>query len=546
MSDPANPLDKFVTYTYHYQLMVSNSTEDGLNYQWNKQTSTQPTAGVKTGNCVLLINSYKDASPSIEELQYHVAFTGDDVMPLCPKAGITIKIVDTGGTYFYEKIYKALTSLNYTGTGGFWYLKVDFVGRLPDNSYETVDGGLMQMVPTGIESSFDFKGAEYHFTFDAIAFGSTKNDQTVSRIGKNLCIKGKSIGEAFLDFEAKLNLSIRENVSSKKTGESLDKTANIVQYKFDPGKFGNYAINSVIKHETLNQNDTPISERSSPKNNGQYVYINFEPNVSIASALDSILQLSPDFNTYVAQNRSAVFKTGHGGAHLYKIVDSVSSNSIGTTYTFAITEYVGRKPSDADYIYYYYYTGKNTDVINFDMKMNKASGFYILAHERSLDTFTNQTGTVSKPAISNENDDTKDVIDRKKNESSNGQIMKRSDPIGNPIYLKGVDFNAGHLQAENDNKVLREARETIAAAAGVATGTQFNAKIRGNPTFLLFSPTGANRLGFSTPLMVKMIIKNADGSDFWYKGSYMINTITNSFSGGIFTQDLQGCAYTES
>jgi hypothetical protein len=515
-------------------LIVSSATKDADGYSWDKGIGTTPSTGTQVGNCVLLINSYKDASPSIDEIHYKVLFAGTPGLPLCPEGDGMMKIVDSGGAYFYEKIYKALSVLQLSGLeGSCFYLKIDFVGRYPDDSIGTIDGSIIKFSVSDFTANFDFKGAEYHLKIHPLPFGATSSNDRHSSIGRNLCVKSTTIGGAFKDLETKLNNSIKKDLTEAKL---IDKT-RIIKYEFDAGQFGGYPINSIIKHETLNQNDTPIPSRSNPGNNGKDVYINFAPTVKINAALSAILRLSPKFNTYIAQSRQSVHKTGQPGAKLFKIVDSVESTNGGEIkYTFKVHDYIGKESTD--YTFYYYYSGKNVDVISFDMKFGLAQSYYILSHNRNNDSNTGQSGAANQETNQYKNDNI-DPSDPERDQNTVGQSYKSNDP-GAGATVMHDDVQALITQVEDEAKDFRAARETVATGGSSAAGSiQFNAKIRGNPLFLDINnkPDG---IGFTAPLIVKMIIKNADGTEYWYKGNYQVMYITNVISGGMFTQDLTG------
>ena len=229
------------------------------------------------------------------------------------------------------------------------------------------------------------------------------------------------------------------------------------------------------------------------------------------------------------------------------------------------------------------FTGKNVDVLEFDIKMDMGMSFF-------------QTVATASSGISTQGEST----DNSKVTSvsvANGTVAKEVPPakVAGPFEYLDPKFAAAEEPIEKaqppiektkkniktplflgttiKDPVVRNKRNPLESAAFNALLTRHAAyenvecsmKIAGNPQLLDEStPTpvevalgGTGALGdpiptntglqriFKTPALIKVNVKFPDNNeltgvtDFWYRGFYNLYAITQSFDNGLFTQELQ-------
>jgi hypothetical protein len=495
---------------------------------------------------VLLVNTYTDAGQTIESLDFNTVFTTFADAPLTVLGEMAMQITEIGGTYFYEKLIFAIQGLGLSGVGDVVFaLSIDFVGRTPDDQVEMVEGPIMKLVMIGVDGDFDVRGATYSCKFVCTEYGAHKVNEQDAKIRKNLCLTGRTIGELFTDFQEKINREIETSTEKDVVRETKGRR---LIYEFDPGFLKDFEVNSFVKGANLNQENATM-RTPNPGNGGQPVMVSSAPNTKFVEIINDIIKQSPKATELVAASTAEVGKPGHGKSVAYKIVTSYASDEQYVLYRYAIEPFYGRdfvldpygQPQDVDFVFYFNYTGLNVDVLTFNMKLERSFGF-ILDQAKNLSTYTDLTNTSEKPVEQNTNDESTNVVDRKDPATQKLSIGK-FDCVRPPVYTD--DEANGLMKAtEHDAKSLRRHMDVVANISGTP-GNQFAAKIRGHLD-LLFGSTGKDRnspqAGFNHPLQVKMIVRNGNGEQYWYNGSYIVNQVRNTFAGGQFTQDIVGFA----
>ena len=539
MASPKNPLDKYVSYTYHFELHASSSYDEIAKLS-NDDQNQQTTRSESTGT--LLINTRRDAHQTIDDVRFqYIAPDGDPSGSMAIFTEIHLTITEAGGSFFADKLRAHSERYQCGGSveGLVFGLKILFVGRNADNSIETVPVNYVipMMFATG-SSKFNFKGGINDLTFTMASSGTkserdTLNSRSLSlyTVNKAISIKAKTVSEALVNLEKALNDNY-ENIYRTQV-DNVNK-AKPVRYKIN----NNLGVDGAL-------NSTSI-ESYVP---GSPVTINFLINQDINSMIRSIVTMSAEINQKVGSSINALKQTFHAGAFIPKYTAHQLLTDKELFLVFDIDMYTGGENKQFVYEFDFLFSepGKNVDVLDFEMNFSKINTIYYSKTTYSTEKNTNFTSTVSSTDknyyISNvvTEDTTRKSISEDLPQKQQADIPRGS-YAGLPLPPKE---NSGQSSTPHSAVPARRLAFEANNVAAAAAGYQVAFSIRGHPNLLgtcIPTPDGKVKpFGIKQGCWIKVNIKSEDGEPFFYTGYYQVFTVDNVFSGGKFTQ-LLSCA----
>lgn len=533
MQRSSHVLDRFTTYTTHFELHASGNWDELVEVA----TTDNPTKATtrRASNGTLLINTRADAHQHIDNIRYQqVSNSGDPSGSMVAAGLLTMDVIEPGGTFFAEKIRQHGLKYSVTGLsdGLIFGLKIFFVGRLADNTIETHYPPYiipMQLIDMG--AKFDFKGGEYKLQFAMSAFSanpSVKNDlaKVAGYVNKNIIIKANTINEALGALESNLNDNYEKTYQTELKNDS---GAKKIVYKIT-NKSGLDGPLNLVARNSYAPNE-PMS-------------MTFSMSEDITTMVRKIMASSKEVNEIIGASKAGAKKPYHPGVKVPTFTPRYLLGKSDVTIAIDIDLYAG---AGATYNFNFLFgePGSNVDVLDFEMKFPNMIVWMNSKTEFSAEFNNNLTSTVpaSKPDFYAANLQT-----------TNKTVKKLAvDPIepysigiteGNVAFLnqqpsmekKGV-VRMEHNAAAS-SRLAFDAKSQLVAASNI----QASFTIRGNYDLLIDCipyPDGSkSSFGTTSGVWCKVDIRDQDGQPFFYTDAYYINTVDNIFSGGKFTQIL--------
>jgi hypothetical protein len=535
MANPENPLDVFVTYVPHYELHLSNNWED---LDAIRHVDINGVTEPKRANGTLLINTRKDAHQHIDNIKF--TYYGPMVDPSGSMACVgtaSFEVIEPNGVSFIEKLTERMKELNITNysAGAQFGLKIFFVGRTASGAELTIPfNGIIPLHLINLEAKYSQKGGEYNLSMvissDAIGSSPLRPDNGIARavgfVNKNISFKASSVQEAIKLLETKLN----QNYSDVYATE-LRNTNGAKEIKYhielDPKITG--GLNLVTK------------DSYAP---GEKCQLTFVPSIDIGTMIRQILMASKDVCDMIGQSNDGIGKEGHPGVKLPILQTFYHVDKSVVNVIYKVVLYEGGDQSDL-FIFDYYFSGKNVDVLEFEVKFNQMtlwmqSGKNGLEQNRNADS---QNATLDPEAFAKDNLPENKTCTRLN--SNRPQQKDTPTKSGDPALIPITNRSEGTGFAKHSLEAVPSARlafETLGKAVG-ATHNQVTFSIRGHLMLLdrvVYTPDGKGPppSGVAKSTWIKVNIFDQEFNQFFYTGKYQLLTIENSFSGAKFTQNL--------
>jgi len=557
-----NPLKRYQSYAYHHILIACDSTQTAreietagniTELQRTRQQSgtadSKYTAQVTKlgGKFVVLVDGLIDSDFYINKAEWStmIAPTEEDQHSMLNIDG-KIEIFEPYGVAFMERLVNLGSELGTDMTGILFLLKTVFVGYLDSEPppYNVVM--LPQYRPflftmTNITSIIDETGALYEMTVFGASNGFAKLSH-VSNMGKGLSVA--------IDTKDTVTTALR------KTFDEINKLYLIEAQKLgidlaDDGKtFAEGGQFRQVKYSIISEDyDSQdyyagTNENTLTEIKNGIVGINFGEGATIDDIIDQLMRSSKE----VMDDAGA-----DGTKYIYKINSMLESTPTEmeivyqvNKYKVATTPYLAvqnKTPSDIppDQIreYNYIFTGKNTDILELDIKMNMGMAFFHTAssstHPITQDAYVDGASQERSAGSGDGGANTAD-----------GKIR----PI-TPLFLgdKVTDSTIRNSKAPISSATFQALLERHAFLESTAV----TIKIIGDPILMsemlvtTEETTEANagqdkrRSYLATPIIFKINIQYPiDGTlkPFWYQGLYTLQKADNVFVDGSFTQTL--------
>lgn len=540
MALPANPLDRYVTYTYHFELHAGTSW-DQLKYLEDSDANLATDRFLANGS--LLINTRKDAHQTIDSVRFNAIKNATNSVGgfiiASDQQHVEINISEPGGFGFVEKIQK-LMEVNQVSIQAnlLFVLKIMFVGRLSNNNVVTEYSKLIPMILTNMNGSFTHTGGSYHMFFvPSIVAASSGNKTSGSQLrfsytDKSISFEAKTVKDALQKYEDKLNSNYENTYANKLDSRSSKK----IKYKI----ICDDRLNGDVKG-TTNSNYSPESATQ----------FRFDPKVEIGTHLTTILMRSPDVVAKINKSSGAYRKQFHPDAFMPIIIPRVYPRDDYVEVIFDIKLYEGGSTNRYEFDFYFSSPGKNVDVLDFEVVFDDLTA-YFANNTTSLDKNTNMTGQMQKSNPKTYQldlihiDVTKKKLESNEPEKATVLNLKPND-IAPPLTRSNSDANAFNDYAYNDIKNAKMAFATLSDFASSGGRCQQAFSIRGHLDLLnaccAYPDNTVNMELATAGVWIKVNIRMPLGDTgryipFYYTGWYDVTAITNIFEHGKFVQQL--------
>lgn len=574
MSNPHNILAKFRTYSYHHILAVADCTGTALELSESPVLSDafmtrspndrlvvhQTKSG---GNYIILIDGLADARFVIQSVNWAT------VMAPEPGAAVSstietdgeMRIVEAQGVRLLNVLAQASNLLSSDPTGLIFVLKTIFVGHTDDGGTEVITNiRPLYFIIIDIQGEFTEAGAEYKIGFVGMCNGAAKLPY-VNEIASQVDITNRYQGNVVTSLQDVFEKVLQERIASLYDLEvsrlqvlyqqlgitgSVEYSYRRVKYKFElDDQYKSYTFGTNEKLVRQNDKDDPI--------------LSFSENTTFENIIQGIMMSSKEVVEEASREKEK---------YLFKITSSIESTQEEYVVTYFIHRYKqdtptvdaavasGEKfePPPGSYITFdYIFTGKNVDIINFDIKMEMGLAFFqILGTTSNIPSqgeyVSAPEASVAKGAGGAEN--------AKANPSKNVAVRRKT-----PLFLGG----------QNRNAIIRNKKLAVSTInfqsmmsrwAGIEN-IQAKMTIAGNPQLLdemSVSPKELRAGGTETPkegetiqpswmkapqyVKVNIMMPGEGGTEdyaetFWFDGYYQLFFVNNSFNNGLFTQELE-------
>lgn len=568
MSNPSNVLSSYRSYAYHHILVICDSTQTAEELaisneivqfehpkKGDKYNIKSVSLGGTGGKYVVLINGMTDTTFVINSAKWETVIspnsTTADGMSLSTMIQLDgeMEIIEPIGANFLNILSQVSDALNSDPMGLVFMLKTVFMGYKDDNTntpdmITTVRPLLFS--PIDISAVFDHTGSKYLIAFVGINNGTAKlapvanigggqsiyikKDQTLKEVFENLT---KTINTSYYGFL----LMTQKRFNDAGIDFDLSKNFRLVTYKIDvdPG-FENFRAGTNEHVRISETTGDPI--------------VHFSDGLGVEEIITKIMMSSAEV---VAGKPDVIFK----------VSSSIDSTPTEYTVTYHIHRYELKtmtvnnatnkvEPDDGQYIEFdYIFTGKNIDIIDFDIRMELGMAFFqTLVTAESIPTQQN--------ALTGQNQDIAS--------GSGGGLIKASSTnkprTNSPLFL-------GSSVADRIIRNVKKPVDTLGFQAmlnrhAAIENIQAKMTIYGNPQLMnemLILPSELSTSGqietpkkdqtinprwVSSPTLIKVNIRTPNDVDnpssgyspFWYEGFYSLYAVNSVFENGEFTQIL--------
>lgn len=588
MSRPSNRLAKFRSYSYYHVLAICDSTSaatalsssasisswshsvDGDN---NERYAAREIKGM--GKYCILINGSTDSSFSIIKATWTTATaasaTVNDRGTSIAVEG-TLHVSEPRGVLFLNEIINCCNRLGIHSSESYWVLKTFFVGYPSDTDGEVehiTDIPPIMFLVYDVVGNFGVEGGEYEINFVALANSAARLPH-FSKLPTSVNI---TLGSSLLDSIERLQTAIQDNYKNytdcmKKQLLSIpgvtEDTFVSIEYKIEveaPYTDTKKYSDTLILSQNKNRIDCGPESTVIGKNDIVHITVGTPIEEAIKKVTDSYTQVQKDAsegdergNKYIIKILSGVEKISEKGGDKKQVWYKVIQSQVPASMSF---DSVKNTSPDNIMEFDYLYTGKNIDILDFDIKMNMGMAFVQSSTMSAMYAQPGQSFPTKMTSISGQS-----------TSILNGQ---RSITLYAGNMPKGADS-----RASTDLLTTSQFQDKLSKYASLES-TEASLKIAGNSQLLgsLNKTTNPeivrNRVSsegepFSdwliTPSFVKINIKtprnnddfslftgaqtNSDDSgstdyavDFWFKGYYYVFGIEHTFDTGVFTQTLQ-------
>jgi hypothetical protein len=575
-----NPLHDFRSYSYHQILIACDTTSaaksvselkndsTGVNQGgFNSQVFQKPGAekgiqvnSIEGGNYIVVINGAKDSEFNITEAKWNtlvipsvVSNNNETIHATTMATEGTIGIIEPKGIRFINVINDVGNALLTGPTGITWVLKTIFIGHVDDGTvrYLTQVKPIM-MFMANISANFDTGGASYEFEFIGQTNGASKIPQiSALKIPSfNIPKDRNSLDEVFGFLFSAINNEYQDYLI--KSGQQDEPGREIIyKYKLDQDSYESLSY----KVDQLQ-----INQRGS---------VAYGKKLNIEQAITQLMLKC----SKVKEDSVGTPK------YIFKIHSTLETNETQAVVTYFVRRFIqpesntidGSKginvPTDENTLEFdYLYTGKNVDIIEFDIKMQMGMAFFqLLETTESLRDYQGE-----QPNSGNSSRERK--IRSENSTESDGDNQATSIRAG--INIDKKKSLRIKFPAKKYTKVLQQNSKSGLSSADFQSALNQHAALEnleakvsiiGNPILLSdmnIMPSEVNSsIGdinntqiltkwLHTPMLCKINIRmpssssltgDADGRysvPFWYQGHYTILAVEHSFSNGVFTQDL--------
>jgi len=635
MSNPSNRLAKFRSYSYYHVLAMCDcsATADtlALSQELNVWDHATPETAVQddraqsknlgkyapkrlegSGKYIILINGATDAAYTITEAKWTSATAanavqGDRGTSIAIEG--SLRVSEPKGIAFLDQVVQCSVALGVDASQVVFVLKTFFVGHAYDparGDYQDhiVDVPPINFIAYDVTGSFTEQGGEYQIQFVAAGHGAARLPQYGKAVNAMSITAGDSLEATLRKLQDNINESydlyfdcVYEQIQSTNgtEKEELLRSLRRVNYVIEVGP--DYkASNGQVAYTVTNQ----PQQYKNTAGCSDTAQITFPASSSIESAINTIMLMSPQVQADMAKG-----DTASGAKYEYKIhtaleskpVDGANEDTLEYTVYYRVERFLVPKTIAYDPAFQalaqddeqlkadprydqirrnliefdYIYTGKNIDILEFDMKVNM--GLAYLQTATLANTFKSQ---LERSANRQMQASTQDVntqgvrfggalvqtpvffgsqvrVPNLINQQNAGNAIQSAYTLTKHASLEVAEASMRIIGNEqllgSTNRTSSPANVIASASRSQTTNTpdsadfkdwtlvpafvKVNIKMpRDNDDFNLF--TGSSKTGNPNDAGATDYAR-----DFWFDGYYYVYGIEHAFENGEFTQNLQ-------
>lgn len=604
-----NPLNEYNSYSYHHFLVIADSSARADEIANSPEDFFQfIRTGVDKPGLSILVNPMSSNKLIIQDISWTTIMNSDASASMTSTAaGCHVEgkmtILEPLGVRFFNKIYDIYRNFGVSNDGmnAVWVIKTVFVGyrNAPYDGEPEYISNLkpLPIFPLQFSAEFTEAGGRYEIEFVAANGGAGAarvNNSTAITQGGSFNLGGDKGSTETVTLAAALkNVETRMeelyNNNYEKIAKAQASSPNKALAEHPPEKVQyRITLDKKLRDSTFIVETTP---EKSVGGNGKVPTVAVRPGTRLDDVIQQILMLSPqvmDLATkgdaagkrwlpYVlattetmdpAQNNGVRIKNTYNiilreivtqfnpaaGPESIEIVQTaqgetnqvVEGTDVNGSSAEATTVKEQAIAADNFLEYDYTFTGKNVDVLQYDMRMNFGTAFFqTLVSPSSWPT----TGQI--PATDNAN--------------AHAATPPLGAGTGSVAVNPAVATSGAALNSPTPQKVSSY-QEIYKRFVSIET-VHVTMKIRGNPLLMdglnissadiqraLEGTASSNGLGgtwLNGPVVVKVNVRMPVEDEpnmyepFWYDGFYRVLTAQTTFSSGDFTQDLELLAITD-
>jgi hypothetical protein len=654
-----NPLDDFESYSVHYILLAARSTEIAQDFCTDDEKASVATleaiSNVKalgeavqyknnTSDVFLVMDTRRFSQFSVENLKYDVYINGlqKGTSSSNLAADLQMTILDSVGisfANFMQWLMDTQMQTNYDGL--IFLLRTIFVGHESDGSTKTIQSETIPMHLNRMEINLDFAKGAYtlefmpNMNFDVNRYSRFLTISTATtyrskdnKLGSMIDSVQNSLNRASTEYFNKVQKIVSQN-GAEQLGRKVEYMITIPE-KWNNLLFSGSTIGNMS--ETKFEKNGEISQNASTSGTIKDSYASSNSGNQITKVLEDIFKQVPEIANF-GNFKSTDSTIDSGSIRFYKFIVGLTSNVSSVCVHIDIVEFeipnlfrrnstnsisehdkqfyieitdefgvVKRVPNDFiefDYIF----TGKNKDILNFDLKIQDfqfllASNLRIgdsamkgvvdnptapisgivktntdellytrkfdplilpLDSEAALTNFSKYTLAGSKNSKNN------DLISKSQQYTRNLSMFYAGSPISAALTIKGNPlimhkFNMGKLlnhpngsKSSGSNGSLEKKKYREVLESNILKANDGSLKQQGSSFKLV---TGLSERSYAiSPVFARINIKgpnvdfrtNTQANDptSEYSSSvlsdnyYVIFKVSNNINHGVFTQDLE-------
>jgi hypothetical protein len=541
MAKPANPLDVYASYTYHFELHAAGSWDKIKENNNVSELSTTRFASAGT----LLINTRKDAHQVIDDVNFQCI--GPATSHGGASVGLTelkMMIKEPGGFSFIEKIKARMNELDMSQLSNICFgLKIIFVGRRPNNEVEIKHLRTIPLLLAEMSGNFTPEGGVYQLNFisyDTLAYAKAGPGQqnNFANINTSMSFNATTVEGAMAMLEKKLNEDYNEIYEKKLIN---DGGAKKLVYKL--------TIHGEIRGDVVGVSNNSFATDASTS-------FSFRPQTPISECIQQIIMRSPSLCAKIGASLVAYKNPLHAGAFMPVISPKVYPRDRVVEVNFVVDLYKGYASNGykIEFDYYFAEPGKNVDVETYNINFALVQALLFTKAKSGADIGSNSSASLQtqdpKRYLNLVHEPVTQTALPYRPPERNETNLKSGDTATPPTASKSdrVGHNALPASAVPSARLAADAKAEFQGAVD----PEQTLKIRGHYALLdlcISHPdeTEMTSLANGKGIFAKVNVYMLDGVDsagipqrrqFFYTGYYNVFVITNNFSGGLFTQQL--------
>ena len=530
VSNSTESLRGFTTVNVDGDRSLENITNTGIG-------QAIPNPGGATGDAFLLIDTRRTSSFSIRDITYQTSpGSGVPSQSHIYLGQLEMSVVDPDGIVFINFLKHLMdTKLKCNLFGLTFLLKTMFIGHTFEDTTELITTSTIPLFLIDIEFEVSYKEGLYHLKFSPMmqSIGSMIDKfAKVKDVRSVTTTSAATLGSAISSLEDRLNETYREhyktyNPSNQVAGENPEpakkvgkliqvmitlptvnalnpQSSNWADFKMSTAADKNFE--TVFKAEVQRQEkdhntkiDADYQKQVEAAKKDEKVVptkksISFSPNFNVFDILNMIFKSCPQV-VEMANNKA---KTD-GGMKMYKTLTSITSNDEIVVLHFDVVEFLvpnintnektkqptndrffktddkGEKTPLNSIVYDYIFTGKNTDIIDFGLKMQ---------HAQLLILNNQKTGVRTQNAVLNQkNQDQKPTTEEKQDVeffNENDIIFFPTETVEQKINNANMKPNANQVEQSKHQNNKNEWLKSV-SQMHMVSALDIKMIIRGNP-----------------------------------------------------------------